>query len=72
MNDDRAGQKDRERRQVDLVVNGCRIQAKRRKALASFLQIPEGADAVVFRQDRGPTLALIPWATLMGFIEEGF
>lgn len=57
---------------VDLMVNGCRIQAKRRKALASFLQIPEGADAVVFRQDRGPTLALIPWSTLLELIWEGF
>jgi Holliday junction resolvase len=63
-----------ESEEVDLVVQGCRIQAKRRATLASYLQIPEGADAVVFRQDRGPTLALIPWDTLLTLIErnDGF
>ncbi len=44
---------------VDLTAAACRIQAKRRRALPSYLQIPEGADVVAFRQDRGPTLILM-------------
>jgi len=58
--------------QVDCVVQGCRIQAKRRKALPSYLQVPEGCDAVVFRQDRGEALALIPLDSLLTLIREGF
>jgi len=56
--------------EVDLVVQGCRIQAKRRKKIADFLRIPPGADAVVFRQDRGETLAMIPYQTLLTLIEK--
>ena len=51
---------------VDLIIENYRIQAKRRKKLASYLQIPKDCDAVVFRQDRGNTLVLI---TLEQFIE---
>lgn len=47
--------------EVDLLVSGQRLQAKRRKKLADFLQIPEGCDAVVVRQDRGETLVLLRW-----------
>ena len=46
---------------VDAIVGGARIQAKRRKSIASFLQIPAGADAVVFREDRGTALVLLPY-----------
>jgi Holliday junction resolvase len=45
---------------VDVLVGGkVRIQAKRRKKLADYLQIPAGCDAVVFRQDRKKPLVLI-------------
>ena len=50
---------------VDVTVQGMRLQAKRRKGLASYLQIPDGADAVVFRQDRGETLVLLRWRDLL-------
>jgi len=50
---------------VDVVVNGLRLQAKRRKKLPKYLQIPEGADAVIFRQDRGDTLILLRWKDVM-------
>ena len=50
---------------VDVVVNGMRIQAKRRKSLASYLQIPDDCDAVAFRQDRGPTLVLISYEAFL-------
>jgi len=46
---------------VDLVVGAKRVQAKRRKKIASFLEIPDGCDAVVFREDRGETKVLISW-----------
>jgi Holliday junction resolvase len=44
---------------VDIVAGGCRIQAKRRKKLPAFLCIPNGCDAVVFRQDNGASLVLV-------------
>jgi Holliday junction resolvase len=54
--------------QVDLKVENVRIQAKRRKKVADYLQIPDGADAVVFRQDRGDSLALIRYEYLLELI----
>ncbi len=42
--------------EVDVVVRNAspqRIQAKRRKAIPAYLRIPQGADCVVFREDRG-------------------
>ena len=40
-----------------------RLEAKRRKALPSYLTsaLDNGATAVVFRQDRGRSLVLITW-----------
>lgn len=58
--------------EVDCIVEGCRIQAKRRKALPAYLQIPDGCDAVVFRQDRGPSLALITLPALLDKLEGGW
>ena len=58
--------------EVDLTVQGCRIQAKRRKKLADFLQIPEGADAVIFRQDRGKTLVLIDFEDFLRLVADGY
>lgn len=57
---------------VDLTVNGCRIQAKRRKTLPSYLQIPDGCDVVAFRQDKGPSLVLITWDDFMDRIKDGW
>jgi Holliday junction resolvase len=56
--------------QVDLKINSFRVQAKRRKKLAEYLQVPEGADGVVFKQDRRPALALIPFATLLELLKD--
>ena len=50
---------------VDVVVEGFRIQAKRRKCLPAYLKVPPGADATVFREDRGEPLALVPLSTLL-------
>ena len=47
--------------EVDLIVEGCRIQAKRRKHLPQYLALNDGVDAVVFRQDNDDSLVLIRW-----------
>lgn len=60
--------------EVDLVVSGQRIQAKRRKALSSFLKPSEHVDAVVTRWDAKPgerrpeSLAVIPWSVYLELI----
>ena len=59
-----------ESEQVDLKINSFRVQAKRRKKLAEDLQVPEGADGVVFKQDRRAPLALIPYATLLELLKD--
>jgi hypothetical protein len=48
---------------VDVEIDGrVRVQAKRRKRLPAYLQVPASCDAVVFRQDRGEQLVLVRWA----------
>ena len=54
---------------VDCKVSGLRIQAKRVKTLAAKYQIPDGADLVVFREDRGETFALIPFEDWLTFVK---
>lgn len=54
--------------EVDLVVAGKTIQAKRRKALPAYLQC-EHTDAVVFRCDRGETLVLIDWWEYLNLVK---
>lgn len=44
---------------VDLTISGIPVQAKRRKRLPAYLQIPDSCKAVVFKQDRSPPLILI-------------
>jgi Holliday junction resolvase len=44
---------------VDCVIGGKRVQAKRRKALPAYLRPTETVDAVAFREDRGGTLVMI-------------
>ena len=57
-----------ESEEVDLMVEGVRIQAKRRKALPAYLQCAEGVDVVVFRQDRGDSLVLMRWDDFLNTI----
>jgi Holliday junction resolvase len=56
--------------EVDLVVEGCRIQAKRRKHLPAYLALNEGVDAVTFRQDNDKTLVLVRWQDFLDIIKE--
>ena len=60
-----------EAEQVDVIIQGMRIQAKRRKSLAAYLQIPRGVDAVVFREDRGDTYVLLRWEDLLDKLKAG-
>lgn len=50
---------------VDLMVGTCRVQAKRRKKIAADFKVPDGADAVVFREDRGETFVLLRWSDFL-------
>ena len=54
---------------VDLRIAGIRFQAKRRKKLADFLQIPDGCDAVACRQDRGDTLVIMDWKKFLQLLK---
>lgn len=55
--------------EVDLVVAGKKIQAKRRKALPAYLVPSDNVDAVVFRPDRGDTLVLLNWFDYLDLIK---
>lgn len=56
-------------KEVDLTVDDIRIQAKRRKTLPAYLQVPDNVDAVVFRQDRDDTLVLIRWKDFLDMLK---
>lgn len=56
--------------EVDLTVADVRVQAKRRKKIPAYLQIPAGADAVVFRQDRGEPLIMLPFKDWLESLSE--
>jgi Holliday junction resolvase len=49
--------------QVDILIlsPSCRIQAKRRKSLPQYLDIDEGVDIVVFREDHKKAKVLLYW-----------
>lgn len=55
---------------VDLKIDDVRVQAKRRKAIASFLRIPEGCSAVIFREDRGNSMVLIDLEFFLQLLHE--
>ena len=50
---------------VDVVVAGQRIQAKRRKRLPMHLRPSETVDAVAFREDHGATNVLLRWSDFL-------
>lgn len=47
--------------EVDLLVAGKRIQAKRRKAIASWMRPNVNVDAVAVREDNGETMIIMTW-----------
>ena len=56
--------------EVDLLVDGKRIQAKRRKTLPAYLRPTDGVDAVAFREDGGETLVLVSWWEYLDLIHD--
>jgi len=56
--------------EVDLMVEGVRIQAKVRAKLAKFLQIPDGCDAVAAKQDFGETLLIMRFTDFLDLLKE--
>jgi Holliday junction resolvase len=52
------------------VVDALRIQAKRRASIASYLEPPEGTDAVVVREDRADNLIVLPLTAFLDLITE--
>jgi len=55
-------------KEVDLLVGDWRIQAKRRKKGATYLDIPDGCDAVVFRFDNGKSMVLLDYNDFLDHI----
>jgi len=50
------------------VMDGLRIQAKRRKSIASYLEPPEGTDVVVVREDRADNLVVLPFKDFLDLL----
>lgn len=46
---------------VDCLIDGVRVQAKRRKSIADYLKPPEGADIVAVREERQQPYVVIPF-----------
>lgn len=55
---------------VDCMIQGCRVQAKRRKAVTKELTVPAGADVTVFRADRGETWVVMRWDDFLEKLKE--
>jgi Holliday junction resolvase len=55
---------------VDVLIDVYNVQAKRRKKLPSYLQIPDSCDAVAFRQDRGETLVLLTLSEWLHMVKQ--
>ena len=54
---------------VDLVVEGQKLQAKRRKAVPAWLGLSEHVDAVVVRADYKESLVLISWFDYLDYLK---
>ena len=56
--------------EVDVVVAGKRVQAKRRKAIASWLRPSDHVDAVAVREDNGDTLVILTWWEWLDLVKQ--
>lgn len=55
-------------KEVDLMVSGYRIQAKKRAKLPAYLDLDTGVDMVVFSRDHGEDLTLVPYEKVLEWI----
>ena len=51
------------------VMDALRVQAKRRASIASYLEPPEGTDAVVVREDRADNLVVLPFKDFLDLLK---
>lgn len=58
-------------KEVDIVIQGMRLQAKRRKKLPKYLALNEGVDGAIFREDNGSTFVLLRWNDLLDKLAKG-
>jgi len=58
-----------EHAEVDLVVEGFKIQAKRRAKLPSYLKPSEHVDAQAIREDHGETQIVITWYDFLDLLK---
>lgn len=54
---------------VDLVIAGFKVQAKRRKRIADYLVPTGGADIQIIRGDRQPAFAVLPFTEFLELIK---
>lgn len=59
-----------ESEEVDAIVEGVRVQAKRRKALPQYLRIPDGCDAVACREDGNEALVIMRYFDFLDLLKE--
>ena len=57
--------------EVDVMIEGITVQAKRRKKVPDYISIPKDVDVVVVRGDRADALAIIPFEKLLQLIKDG-
>ena len=58
-----------EHAEVDLIVAGYKVQAKRRAKLPDYLKPSEHVDIQAVREDRGDTLILINWYDFLDLVK---
>ena len=54
--------------EVDVLLEGYKVQCKRRKKLSEIVKPNENVDIQIFREDRGTTMAMIPYELLLSFL----
>ena len=54
--------------EVDVLLEGYKVQCKRRKKLSEVVKPNENVDIQIFREDRGTTMAMIPYELLLSFL----
>jgi Holliday junction resolvase len=55
---------------VDCLVGGFAVQAKRRKAIASYITPSSGADVQIIRADRQKAMAVMPYELFLELITQ--
>lgn len=54
--------------EVDMILEGYKVQCKRRKKLSAVVKPNENVDIQLFREDRGTTMAMIPYDMLLSLL----